>query len=294
MRSLLSRLHAPTAAQCAHLCVVFALGATACTTSLSSHQTARTLAPGEFQITGAITVPVATSAVAGAIDLGDRAVDSIQTANDDGESLSEEDQRDAIRAGLAIALFQPAAVPEAALRAGVADRIDVGLHANAQLLKPDIKYMFWDNDQGAAAAVSLGYAYHLGIGSSFLAPLFDILDYVKLGDYSRHDLDLGLHLSRDVDDWLKLYVAARYLVSFVSLDADIERLQDATGVQVVQVEDTIHHFGGTGGLMVGYKYVFLHAELSVFGVSFAPEVLGAPVQLGGLVVAPSLGLTLTF
>jgi hypothetical protein len=268
--------------------------APACTTSLSSHQTARTLAPGHVQVTGAVTVPVATAAVAGAIDLGDSAVDSIETANDEGEALSDADQRDAIRSGLAIALFQPAAVPEAALRIGVIDRLDVGLHANAQLLKPDVKYMFWDNQEGMAAAVSLGYAYHLGIGSSFLAPLFDILEYVKLGDYSRHDLDLGLHLSRDVDEWLKLYVAARYLVSFVSLDADLKRVQDATDVDVIRISDVIHHYGGTGGVMVGYKYVYLHAELSVFGVQFAPNVLGEPVQLGGVVVAPSLGLTLTF
>lgn len=282
--------HKPIYAALVALC----LPVTACTTSLSSHQTARTLDPGDFQVTAAVTIPVATSAVAGAIDLGDKSVDSIQTASEEGDTLTDEEQRDAIRSGLAIALFQPAAVPEAAVRYGLVDNLDIGLHANRQLLKPDVKYMFWEDDNGTAAAASLGYGYHLGISSSVLAPLFDILDYVKLGDYSRHDLDLGLHLSRDVDEWLKAYVSARYLVSFVSLDADIERVQEATAVDAVRVDDTIHHIGGTGGVMIGYKYVFLHAELSVFHVSFDPRVLGEEVNLGGFIFAPSLGLTATF
>jgi len=260
---------------------------------LTSFQSGKALDSGQVQATGALTLPLASSAVAGVIDLGDAALQSAQAAADLGDPIDEEDQRELVTSALAIALFQPAVVPELAARVGIGFDVDLGLRFNGQLVKGDAKLTLpVDLGEGGALGVSAGLGHHLGIGSSSLETFFDVLGFVELGDFSRQDLDLGLIASKNFGDTLIVYGSLRYIVSFISLDANIEDVETISGIDIVEVENNLHHIGATGGLFLGYKYVFLNLELTVVQVFFKPEILGEEQDLDGLIVAPSLGLTI--
>ncbi len=271
---------------------LLALALSACSTSLTAMHSARVLDAGQTQFTGALAVPIATSAIEGAIDLGDAAVDEAQAAAAADTPLAEDDQRDLTTAALALALFQPALVPELVARVGVGYDLDLGLRLSGQLVKADAQWQLWAGEDRSAASLTLGLAHHFGPGASALEPLFKVLEFVKLDDFSRLDLDLALMTSAEFDDWLIFYGGARYLASFITLDANIPDIETAADVEIIKIDNTIHHVGLTGGLMLGYKFIFLNLELTAVQALFKPDVLGEPRDLDGLILVPSLGLTL--
>lgn len=263
----------------------------ACSSSVASLQTARALAPGQVQLSLGASLPVSTAAISGALDAADAVYDDLRAAEASDQPISAQTQKDLNKSALALALFQPSPVLEAGGRVGVIPKLDLGFLGSARQLKGDAKYQVWDSADGHAAALSLGYNYHLSIAPSVLESAFDLLEYVKLSDYARHDLGLSLIWSKDWGQWLSLYGSLRYLVSFISLDADLEKVQSQLGIERTSLNNRLHMLGLTGGAMIGYKHLFLHLELSVLNVDFAPTILGESVDLGGLLVAPTLGLT---
>lgn len=276
-------------------CLLAALLSTACSTSVTSLQTGRALEPGQVQITAAASLPVSTSAISGALDSVDALEGELEdAATSDDTAIDAETQRQLNESALALLLFQPSPVMEINGRVGVVPMLDVGLRYSARQVKGDLKYQIWDSPDGHAAGISLGYSYHLSIAPSFLESAFDLLEYVKLNDYSRHDLDLNLIWSKDWGEWLSLYGGLRYLISFISLDADLEKVQSELGLERTSLSNRLHMVGVTGGAMLGYKYLFLHLELSVLNAEYAPTILGEQVDLGGVVVSPAIGLTTKF
>ncbi len=156
----------------------------------------------------------------------------------------------AIETGLALLLFTPGLTTELAMRMGVSEDFDVGVKWAGPSLGVDCKYQILHQEpHGMDLAATVGYGYHLGHGASAAGVIDPILDFIRLGDFSQHDFNGAPHPS---------------------------------------LSNTMHTVMGPGGLMVGDKYVYLMAELTVAKVFFEPTVLGQRRDFGGYVVAPPL------
>ncbi len=254
----------------------------------------RALEPGEVQVTGGVIVPVAASAIDAIIDLGEDAADQARAAQNAGEPLTPEQERELTTSALALVLFQPAIVPELAARVGVGFDVDLGLRYSGQLVKGEAHWQFWESEGGVLASATLGYAHHLGPGTSALQTGFDALEFIKLVDYSRQDIDARLSIGKDWGQWLSVYGAARYLVSFLDFGAQLDDVESSTGQDIIDAGGAVHHVGVTGGLMIGYKHVFVNLELNVAQVFFEPSILGQTQDLSGLIFAPGVGVTASF
>lgn len=267
----------------------------ACTTSMTSLQTARTMRPGQVQLTAGASVPISSAAVGETIDAAGLAADRLADAEGRDAPISEAEQRQALETSLALLLFTPGVTTELAGRVGVVDGLDLGLKWAGPLLQADAKYqLLRQGEHGVDLAVQGSYGYHLGYGASIASSVYPLLDFVRLGDYAQHDLGVGVLLSGEWDDVFGAYLAARYVAAFTSVDADIERVEVASGLPRSELSSTIHHVGGTAGIMLGYKYVYAVAELTVAGVVFDPVILGERRDLGGVIVTPALGLLARF
>ncbi|MCA9549182.1 MAG: hypothetical protein KC933_04045 [Myxococcales bacterium] len=267
----------------------------ACSTSMTSLQTARTMRPGQVQLTAGASVPISSAAVGETIDAAEAIAGRLSDAEARDAPITEAEQRQALETSLALLLFTPGVTTELAGRVGVVDGLDLGFKWAGPLLQVDGKYqLLRQAEHGVDLAVQGSYGYHLGYGASVASSIYPVLDFVQLGDYSQHDLGAGVLLSGEWDDIFGAYLAVRYVASLTSLDADIERVEVATGLAHTEISNTIHHVGGTAGLMVGYKYIYAVAELTVAGVIFDPVVLGERRDLGGVIVTPAIGLLTRF
>ena len=176
-------------------------------------------------------------------------------------------------------------------RVGLTEDLEAGLRWSSALWKGDLKYRLGAPEAKTQYAIMGGVAHHTGYAASALSSLYDILDYVELGDYSRTDADLALIISREWGEWFKLYGAARYLISWISIDADLGEIESMAELPPTDLNTRMHMYGLTGGLMLGYRYLFLNLEMSVLRMNYAPKILGEERDLSGYQVTPTWGLS---
>jgi len=275
------------------LVLLMAWALSGCVTSVTSLQTARTLDPGQVQVTGAMTASVTTSTIGQAIEAIDASSNRLDSASAAGEPITEQEQQEALEALLGLLLFQPGVATEIIGRVGVVDDFDLGLRYTGQLVKGDGKFRFWHRD-GQSAALSLGYAYHFGPSSTVLGSVFDLLDYFDVGSFKRHDLDANLLWGVDYGEWLSVYAGARYIISLVQLDPEFQKVLTETSVPSSDADGIIHHLGATTGLFIGYRWVFVNLEMNVLQVFWEPKILGVKRDFSGTLISPAAGLTFRY
>jgi hypothetical protein len=262
-----------------------------CATSTSTMQRAQTLKSGHFEVQAAMGLPLSTNLIGEAITSASTAAGHLEDAEEEGRPITEDEQLQALETAMALVLFTPMPSTEFAARIGMKNEMDVGLRYAGSLIKADLKKMFINHKEGLDLSGVVGYAYHLGIGSSVAETAFSVVEFVRLGDYSRHDVDAAVIVGRDWGQWLTLYGSARTMVSFISLDSDIEMVETVTGAPSSSIKNKMFHAGGAGGLFIGKRPLFLTAELTVMRVIFRPTVLGEEIDLSGYMVTPTAGVT---
>jgi len=265
----------------------------ACTTSLTTMQTARPLAPGEIRVTGGASLPVATAGVEKLLELEERVTDELKQANTSGEMVTEEMAQDAIDGALALVLFTPMPIAEAQLRVGVIEGVDAGLRYTGQLVKADAKYMVHE-DGPHVFSVGAGYAYHLEPPMSQLGGLFELFDFVDLSAFERHDLDLAALYGWESGRWFRVYTGPRYVGSWISVEAVFDSVELDPAIVDTDVEGAIHHVGAVGGFFVGYEWIFINLELSVYHLSYTTKIFGEERDLSGWLIAPAGALAIEF
>lgn len=117
--------------------------------------------------------------------------------------------------------------------------------------------------------------------------VFDALDYLEVGDYSRWNIEVPVIFGSRMGDIGHVWFGPKYVFSTYSVDASLKNV----GV-VPETSGAIHHLGGFGGVALGYRVVFVFLEVTVAKMFAEPEILGRPTDLGGIVVAPAGGLML--
>ncbi len=276
-----------------------------CATTLSTMQTARTLEPGQVQVTGGMGVFLPVGNLIRVVDAGIDQGREARDAVDDNRpyALSEESQQQLLSAGVALLVAPPGINPELMVRVGVADRVDVGLRYSGISLRADGKVLLVHGGREEGGRMEAGqrsYDVALGLGVArhfFSSPVLDVLEVVQMNDFSRYDIEVPLYVSADFGDILKLYGAPKYVYSHTRLD---QRLVDYSrqGAPVTGFDATLpatvnsHFVGSTVGLSLGYRYVYLFAELTGGYVICNPTLFGAERKLGGVTFFPSFGLAI--
>ncbi|MCW5831796.1 MAG: hypothetical protein KIS78_05010 [Labilithrix sp.] len=278
---------------------LFALASAGCSTTLSTLQPAEPMRPGHVQAQAALDVNVPASRIVDAVDvvgtLGDR------YASDPSYRPTPDEQRRALAAGVGLGLSSPGVNPDFMLRMGVVKDLDVGLRWSGLAAHADGKYRFLATrepsqeeekaesgkigngpDRGFQGAVSIGVSKALYNGF-----VFDALDFLEVGDYSRWNVEVPVIFGSRLADFGHVWFGPKYVFSTYSVDASLKNV----GV-VPETTGTIHHLGAFAGAGVGYKVVFVFLELSVMKMFAEPEVFGQRTDLGGIVVAPAGGLML--
>jgi hypothetical protein len=186
--------------------------ATGCASNLSTLQTAKPLARGQFQVSLGAGAFVPTGQL---VDLVNLSIDQgkefkEKVENDEPVHLTEEDQRRLLSAGIALAVAPPGLVNEVAIRAGLADDLDVGLRYSGISWRLDTKFRFFHSGDGANVPENKRKSVDMAIGlagsrHSFKSPVFDVLEIVQINDFSRWDLEVPLYISTDFGDILRLY-----------------------------------------------------------------------------------------
>lgn len=269
-----------------------------CAMPMSTFQTGRTTPPLKFQAVTGMGINVSSSFIGAVIDNAETAADKARQAIESGTTptLSEGELRDLMRGAFAYSLMGPTPLWEIGLRFGILDRWDVGVayttsgfrfETKVQLLKENTSR----KDPGRVPV-------DMAIGLQVMHQTFDIpipdtfKDIFQIEDFSRTDLTIPLIVSRNFGKFGFVYGGPKFVYSFLSADV-LEKISTLTGRTVAATRD-MWSVGGVIGGGVGYKYVFVMAELNVLYYSYEPTLLDTEVDLSGVNIYPAIGLKFNF
>jgi hypothetical protein len=270
-----------------------------CTTSLTNMSPARTMKQGEGQAALGYQFDVHTQAFTGIYRAGEAAYEEMQNTDEDA-TISEETLRTVLDAVLLWRLFPLGGGPELMGRIGVYDNllegVDVGFRSNGNVFKGDLRLQVWGSaDDAAAISVQAAYGHHRSVINS-------VLEWVALSRWDRRDFDFQVNFGYEVDHFARVYASPRYLLSRVSMDAELspqirerlpEQYRDWDPSEVFPTS-YLHYMGLNFGGMLGYRYAFVLLDVSVFRTYYRPEILGSERDYGGWVFSPTVGLTLVW
>ena len=256
--------------------------------------------PLHVQANAAMDVVVPVSRVVDAVDVTASLADKY--ASDPGYKPSDAEQKQALGAAVGLGLSSPGVNPDLMLRMGLVKNLDVGLRWSAISVHGDAKYRFLatrdpsaegeadeaKSSSGIGNGPDRGFQGSISIGLSkalYRGFIFDLLDQLKINDYSRWNLEIPIIFGTRIKDFGHVWFGPKYIYSHYSLDASLQNV----GI-VPETSGSIHHLGGFGGIALGYKVVYLFAELTIAKMWAKPEIFGQKTDLGGITVMPAFGL----
>jgi hypothetical protein len=274
------------------LAPLLVLSLAGCSSAISTLQSPDVLRPGHVSVTAGIDVAIPVSRIADVLDQASALEDKVKA--DPGYQPTDEEKQAYLGAALGLALNAPGPITDVMGRVGLGHGFDVGLRYSATGLHGDVKWQFWNQGpDGWRAAVSVGYQYH-----RFKGLIFDLLEYIDIKDFSRHDLEIPLLVGRafgeDADGaypgWSgRVWGGPKLIVAWVSIDAKLDQFDDT-----LDHDGTMVYVGGVVGGALGYRGIELYLEMTVMHLSAEATILGAERDLGGIVLMPSFGLMTRF
>jgi hypothetical protein len=276
--------------------------ATGCASNLSTLQTAKPLARGQFQVSLGAGAFIPVGQLAEVADLGITKGKQLKNQVEGGEhvQLTEEDQQRLLTAGVSLAVAPPGIVNEVMIRAGLADNLDVGLRYSGISLRLDTKVRLLHGGDSEEVPENSRKSMDMALGlavarHSFKSPILDLLKIVQLDDFKRWDVEVPLYLSTDFGDILRLYGAPKYVYSHTSLDERLinyaEQGYEVTGFDARLPTSVKSHFvGSTVGVSVGYKYVHVFGEITGGYTFCRPLLFGQQRNIGGATFYPAVGI----
>ncbi|WNG47715.1 hypothetical protein F0U60_29000 [Archangium minus] len=281
---------------------------TGCASTLSTLQTAKPLARGQFQVSGAVGVFAPVGQLGTLIDEGIDQGKAIKESVESGQpyDLPEAEAQRLLGVGMALAVAPPGPANELMIRAGLLESstLDVGLRLSTTSVRFDGKLRLAHGGDAEDSRLPdyrrKSYDLALGVGFSrhvFKSPVLDALEIVTIDEFSRWDLEVPVYLSMDLGDIFKLYAAPKYIFSRTSLDAKLvdysQSGKDVTGFDLgLPAQVSSHFYGASLGFALGYRYVHLYAELTAGYTDCRPVVFGQQRDLGGVSLYPSVGLAI--
>jgi hypothetical protein len=263
------------------LLTLTALPLVGCTTTLSTMQPAAALKKGDYHAAVGTGGNLAPGPIVDAFKTAKSIADDVNN----GVQPDAQDEQDFLTAALAIALNPPGVENEFAFRYGLGGGFDLGLRYTINSIQLEGKYQFLDEGPGGwAGSIGLGFGHHI-----FAGPVFDVLEFLQIDEFSRNDISVPLMFGRQPNDYVQYWLGPKYIASRYKIDAIFE----ATNA-VENEAGAMQYFGGTAGFALGYRYVWFMAELTVMNLIFNANVLGEDRDLGGVVIYPAGGLMVRF
>jgi hypothetical protein len=270
------------------LAAMIAMAGAGCSTALSTVQTAETLPRGKWHVGAGMDVGVPVSRIADALSA---AADIEEKVRDQGTNYmpTDEDRQQYADAMIGLALSAPGAGVDLMLRYGLGAHLDLGVRYTTTGFHGDVKWQFLGSNAadvyGWSGAVSLGYANH-----SFSGLVFDVLELVKIDDFSRHDFEVPLILGKRFGRFGRTWFGPKFIAAKVHIDATLAKLSD----EPLDTDGWIYYVGGFAGVSAGYKGIEAYVELTAMNMVAKPTIFGRERDLGGLVVMPSFGIMARF
>jgi hypothetical protein len=284
---------------------VVVLVGSGCATNLSTLQTAKTLRPGQFRIAGGAGVYIpagqVVNAVGGAVNLTKNGIDAAQSH--ENFNVTQDETEYLITTAVALAVLPPSMGYEISARYGVVNNLDVGLRYGLNSLRADAKYrlLHAGGPEGEGEGGRKSFDIALGVGVSkyfFNNPVIEVLEKVKLAEFSRWDVEVPLYISADFNPYFGIYMAPKYVYSHTSVEMKLLEVVEACGClqEKVQIPGTIdmHFVGATGGLRAGLPKLSVFMEVTAGNTFVNPMIMGKHRNLGGVTLYPSIGLAGTF
>lgn len=206
-----------------------------------------------------------------------------------------EDLRPVARSGLRFALAAPLSSHTALWgRYGFAEGLDLGLRWGPSVKGADLGWQLFGPGDPAVA----GWAGSLfaGFGSRDLGALGSVIEDYLHGSASLHDYSLTFVAGRQFREVAHLYLGGRYIYSRWKLQVlpDLPVVYDAASTQRAllgtDAKGSLHHVGAVLGGAVGYRSVFLGAELDLLQTLGRTTLLFQEVSLSGFGVMPAVYL----
>ncbi len=267
------------------LAAIAALAACACSPTLSTMQPARLVPPGHVQLGTSVEVSLPHGEVRDALD---------RARGVSGELTSAEVDvlADAATAAL---VHSPGLGLQISAAYGVSRRVELDARASMTAVRGGMRFQLVRARPGIYVALGVGVT-HQFVG----LPIQQFTSAAEVRSFSREELDVPLTAgfsSRAFHLWLgpKL-VVARYAAS---VSACLDRQDGRCAMPATMTLDgTAAYLAGQIGIAIGWKSVWLAAELTVarLGVDATMQIDTATMHQahtfggGGLVLAPTVGL----
>lgn len=233
-----------------------------CAPALSTMHPA-TVAPHRNVDAGAafgVSVPIA-----GVSSTVGTARDNVERTRD-GEPLSDADRDDIIRTSLGLTLNPPSFGSQYRVAYGIVDGAEVELRyalsafrlgARWQMMKPESR------ERPLAGSVGIGvsrYVFSLGV-PGYLAPIVDV------DDFTRYDVDVPVLFGVSHDIY-HVWGGPKLVASFMSAGIDVCTQFDTAERECGErasatLDGNAFYFAGQLGGAVGYKHVWIGAELTM-------------------------------
>lgn len=266
--------------------VALALISTGCATSLASLETAEALKPGSIAPEYSMSISAPTSA---AIQASQEALDIYQSLQDDPDyTPSEDEARTLLKYGFFLALYPPGAPTTFGVRVGVLPGLELGLRRNGGFAF-NAKYQLIDGEHGDLALVGEYQSQSASTGTA--------LDYFADTGFSATSLMGRMIYSQDYKGVFKPYAHLTARRTNYEIGGFYDTIADVVDYYTeldltTNLYGKVQAFGGGIGGSLGYKYVFLSAELTGMRVAWQSTIIGEPVALDGWVFYPAVGAKL--
>jgi hypothetical protein len=275
---------------------VLLLGASACSAPAFLAHQGRVEPRGAFRVTLGAGYQVNTSAAVLVRDGRDiartLAARTVACPDGSGECWRREDLEPVLDATLRLALLAPVASrTEISGRYGVARGVDVGLHLGTGSRALDLGLqLFGPRDRAVPGWAGTIVA---GVGTRSVGAFGSVIERVLRGDAGITDYQVAFVAGRQVGEVAHLYLGARYTQSRwrLSVGPNLRVLYES-GEQTAALLETdtrgvIHTPGALIGGALGYRRVFVGAELNVLAPAGQVRVLSRERDLSSVALLPA-------
>lgn len=260
-----------------------------CAPTLSSFTPAHVAPSGHVQA----EVGMDVSIPAGIVDeLMDTAKTVARTADRQAANLTEEQRRVLLRGAATTLLNPPSMSTHLGVAVGVYEDVEVGGRLFSGGWRLGGRYQFLDQKtQSVDLSAGLGisrYSFSLGI------PEVPIL--VDVEDYSRWMVDIPVLVGKH-GNWYRWWAGPKFLMG--TFDAGVTLTNPIDDQKLgFTMDGTSWYLGGQAGAALGYKWIFVAAELTVmhvgakaeFAANGGTESASYKPTVSGTIWYPGLGL----
>lgn len=257
--------------------------AAGCAMTLGELRPARPLRGGEVQAVYGQDLVLPTATVRQSIELGQQLA---EVARDDAAGLSAEQKQDLTRGVAALALGSPGMGSWVEAGVGLGYGWDVGARVGSGSAGLVVRKGLWRHPWSASVSARAG----VNGGDLRLSALSTFNGLVEVGELRRADLGASAQLGLDLGEVGMLWGGAKGTVSPYTLTLDPSRVD----LDPVQTQGRLSWVGPYAGAALGWRYVWLAAELSVLRAGGGFELYGEAVPMQGWVVLPSWGVVVGF